>query len=120
MMKGLATVSQTLGHIQSIHGATKYFANEAKNVKIKNPFKVSEDFTFYGAESAKVGEPVVFFGTAMPGIIEVYSANRMERKLYAKNGEYYLSLFFSKPGIYDMYAINMGVESKHIPVTVTD
>lgn len=119
MMKGLATVSQTLGHIQAIHGTTKYFVNEAKNVKIKNPFKMSNDFTFYGSESAEVGEPVVFYGTAMAGLVEIYSAGQLERKLYTKKGEYYTTLYFSKPGIYDMYAVNMGVESNHIYVTVT-
>lgn len=117
-MKGLATASQALTHMHTIHSTAKYFTNEVKSIKLKNPYKYGADFTFHGPETARVGEPVVFFGTAMPGLVEVYSANKLERKMFTKNAEYYLALFFSKPGIYDMYGINMGVESNHLYVKV--
>ena len=118
MMKGLEKVSQVLGHTQNIHSTSKYFVNEAKNVKMKNPYRAGLDFTFEGPTAAKVNEPVVFYGTAPAGMVKVFSANKSERKLYAKNGKYYVSLFFSRPGTYDMYAESQNQESKHLSVRV--
>lgn len=118
MIKQLEAISRALGNAQTLHGSSKYFYNEAKNTKIKNPYGTSLTFTFEGPATAKVNEPVIFHGTAPAGLIRVFSSTMQERKLYAKNGEYYLALYFSKPGIYDMYAISQAIESKHLSVKV--
>jgi len=69
---------------------------------------------------AKVNEPIIFRGkVSIPGIIYIYSADKVEATTYPqKDGKFYAVLYFSKPGMYEIYAKIYKHESNSIYMNI--
>jgi len=96
----ISDISQGIGAVANIgssavqlHQVASYF------MKKKTP---DYTFTFTMPDTAKLYEHVELRGTAPPGIIYIYSQQKMERTTfpYPSTGEWFTGLYFTVPGEY--------------------
>jgi len=120
IVDGLITTANVLGSAVAIHSSVNYFA---KQIPQKNDgFTYTYPVIVIEAEKteAKVNEPIIFRGkVTIPGIIYIYSSDKLEATTYPqKDGKFYASFYFSKPGIYEIYAKIYKHESNSIYMTI--
>lgn len=121
----LTTTSNALGSIVGIHSSTTYLTTHSpSNKKYPNEIYTHKQpyITLYSkATKGKVNVPILFYGdVTLNSVINIYSSEVLERTTYPDNGKFYANLYFSKPGIYIIYAVLAGIhESNEIYVTIT-
>lgn len=113
----LDTIEQTarvLGNATSIHQSASYLHNQIKNGVKNKPGNGTKLFTFKIPETATVGQVVKSYGTAPPGVVEIFSNAGLEKTVYPDgSGNYAANLFFSNPGTYLMYAVWNNVQTSN-------
>lgn len=101
-------MSRGLGAAVSIHQHSTYLGNAVQNLakKPKHCQSCPKELTISGPKTGKVKQWIVFSGSSPPGSITLWSqAHRETKPFYPdKQGIWRNTLWFSKPGIYDIYA----------------
>ena len=98
-VRTLTQIANGASAVQQIHQTGKYMHSEV--VKATNNI-VRMPLTINAPASVRVNQPVTIEGTGV-GMISLYSAEKLERELFAdKTGHWYIRLYFSVPGTYDM------------------
>lgn len=88
--------------LRAIHETGKYAASNLP----KSTMAIADvEHSFTGATTAIVGQPVMFSGSAPYGYVTIFSGSKAEKTVAVTGGRYYASLFFSKPGTYEMYSV---------------
>ncbi len=97
--QGLGAVANIGSSVVQLHQVASYF------VKKKTP---NYTFTFEMPDTAKLYEHVELRGTAPPGIIYIYSQEKLERITfpYPSTGEWFTGLYFTAPGEYIITAVS--------------
>lgn len=118
IVNGIVNTANILGSAVAIHNSLRYFSNQipkSKDYTHTYPVIVLEAEKTY----AKVNENVLFRGrVTVPGIVYIYSADKIEAQTYPMKGKFYSTLYFSKPGIYEIYAKIYNHESNSIYMTI--
>jgi uncharacterized protein (DUF952 family) len=118
IIDGLMNTANVLGSAVAIHSSLKYFQNQIpKNNHYPHTYPV---LTLNAQKTvAKLNENIVFYGTAsIPGIIEIYSHDLMETKVLPEKGKYYAVLYFTKTGVYEIWAKIYNHKSNIVYVTI--
>lgn len=94
----------------NIHETAKYFSNAITNSVQPQRETEKVQVTFSIPEEVALNQSVLFTGTAPIGYVEIYSYNVKEKQvMVGKDHKYYGMLFFSKQGVYELYAMYLGV-----------
>ncbi len=101
----------------SIHESAKHFTQNVKIPINKETEKVP--VTLSMQPEVVLNDAVLFSGTAPLGYVDIYSYNVKEKQVdVGKDHKYYGMLYFSKRGVYELYALYLGVVKSNV-VTVT-
>lgn len=108
LLNWLNTAANAATSVGTIHRVGKEIAGSVP--KPQPPAQSNIKFTFEAPSEVTVGVPEIFRGTAPPGIVEIYSQDQLEGTAFpeGKDGFWGISLYFSKPGHYVMYARHGG------------
>lgn len=101
IVDAIKNVSDSVDAVRKTHDNVKYFADTyGKKEKKKIPV------TIHAPATTEVNKTVSITGTGT-GMVSLYSGQHLERELYPdKEGEWYIRLFFSVPGTYDLTAVD--------------
>ncbi len=115
----LKSIASGADSVKDIHDTGKYF-HDMYIKPLENRSNNVVPLTLVLQSTAKVNQSILISGTGT-GLVSLYSGNHLERELYPdKDGNWYIRLFFSVPGIYKMVAkdyYNRGTEiSKDLEV----
>ena len=74
-----------------------------------------------GPKEAKLNEPVLFYGkVTVNSIIDIYSSDIKETTTYPYKGLFYVNLFFTNVGTYEIHATLAGIhESNEIWIDIS-
>ena len=108
IVDGIITASSLLSSATSIHSNTKYLMNQVPPPQNQNVI-----FTFIVPAIAKVGRKnsIGVHGTSPPGLIYVYSQNKLETSpdgIDVEQGWWGAGLWFGKAGVYELIAVYEG------------
>ena len=118
VVDGIMNTANILGSAVAIHSSIKYFQNQ---IPKSNHYPHTYPVITLSAQKTvgKVNENIVFFGTvSIPGIVEIYSHDLLETKSIPVKGKYYAVLYFTKPGVYEIWAKIYNHKSNVIYVTI--
>ena len=118
IVNGIVDTANLLGSAVAIHSSIKYFSNQAPK---SNDYPHTYPVITLEAEktAARLYEHVLFRGTTtIPGIVYIYSADVKEAQTYPMKGKFFVTLYFTKPGVYEIYAKIYNHESNSIFITI--
>lgn len=119
VVDNLVTTANVLGSAVAIHSSLKYFGDKIPNSS--NHYTHQPPYITIEAEKnvAKVNENIIFRGrTTIPGIVEIYSADKKELQVYPDKGRFYAILYFTVPGIYEIWAKIYNHESNSVYIEI--
>jgi len=116
----LSDISQGIGAIAGI-GSSAVQLHQTVSYFMK-PKTANYNFTFSMPDTAKLLQHVELRGTAPPGIIYIYSQDKLERTTlpYPSTGEWFTGLYFTAVGEYEITAVSNGVQELTRKITITD
>ncbi len=108
ILRTIAEMGMAAQGAVNIHESAKHFTQSVKIPVDKETDKI--EVTLSMPAEVQLNTPVLFTGTAPRGYVEIYSYDVKEKQVdVGKDHTFAGMLYFSKPGVYELYAMYLGI-----------